>query len=87
MKRMHIVTNPYYKDRIYANKVFDKSINYNGYLLEYREITSNVDGIYEFEIEGKMTINGLKIYSEYQNIAFTEDSGLPEMLDTIISFE
>ena len=84
---MHIVTNPYYKDRVYANKVFDKSINCNGYLLEYREIISNVDGIYEFEIEGKMTINGTKLYFEYQNIAFTEDSGLTEMLDTIISFE
>lgn len=84
---MHIVTNPYYIDRVYANKVFDKSINYKGYLLEYRETIKKEDGIYEFEIEGKMTINGTKLYFEYQNIAFTEDSGLPEMLDTIISFE
>lgn len=47
----------------------------------------NITKKISYVIEGKMTINGTKLYFEYQNIAFTEDSGLTEMLDTIISFE
>ena len=83
---MHVVTNPYYNDIVYANKVFDKSTDYNGYLLEYREKTEYSEGMYEFNIEGKLQINGVILCFEYQSISFTEDNGLVDMLDNLIYF-
>lgn len=83
---MHIVTNPYYTDRVYANKIFDKSIDYYGNLLEYKEKVEEIDGIFEYNIEGKLFIKQITIYFKYQNFAFEEDSGMLEMLDTIIKF-
>ncbi len=83
---MHIITNPYYKDRVYANKIFDKYIDYHGYQIEYKETVEEIDGIFEYNIEGKLVINQIIIYFKYQNFAFEENSGLLEMLDTIINF-
>lgn len=81
---MHVITNSNYVDRAFADKVFDKSCQYKGHLLEYKETVENVDGFYEYNIEGKLTINEEIIYFTYQNFAFIEDSGMMETLDNII---
>ncbi|MGN0765831.1 MAG: hypothetical protein ACI4MO_05080 [Christensenellales bacterium] len=81
---MHVITNTNYVDRTYADKVFDKSCQYKDHLLEYKESVESVDGFYEYNIDGKLTINEAIIYFTYQNFALIEDSGMIETLDNII---
>lgn len=84
---MHILTNPNYVDTAYADKIFDRSVDYRGYRLKYTETVEEADGIYEFQVEGKLLINNLTICFRYQNISFTEESGLNQMLDMLIRFD
>lgn len=83
---MHIITNQKYIDRYYEDKIFGKRIDYHGYQIEYKETVEEIDGIFEYNIEGKLVINQTIMYFKYQNFAFEENSGMIEMLDTIIEF-